>query len=104
MDIEKNREFLRKYRILLTKISRLKNMIKLCPENRQKYTREIKECTTLRDRIEGAIEAVDGDLLSEILSLKYMCGRTIEEISMDICYSKRQTERLHLRALSLVKT
>lgn len=104
MDIEKNREFLRKYRILLTKISRLKNMISLCPENRRKYLCEIKECTTLRDRIERAIEAVDGDLLSEILSLKYMCGKTIEEISMDICYSKRQTERLHIRALSLIKT
>lgn len=103
MDIEKSKEFLKKYRILIAKISRLKSMIKLCPENENRYLSEIKNCVSLRDRIENAINSVDGDILSEILSLKYMCGKTIEEISLDICYSKRQTERLHLQALSLLK-
>lgn len=103
MDIEKSREFLKKYRILITKISRLKNMISLCPENKKQYLSAIKECIAKRDSIERIINSVDGDILSEILSLKYMCGKTLEEISADICYSRRQTERMHLKALSLIK-
>lgn len=103
MDIEKNRDALKKYRILLSKITRLKNMITLCPENESKYLSEMKRCLSARDRIENAIDSVDGDILSEILSQKYMCGKTIEEISLDICYSKRQTERMHLKALTLIK-
>ncbi|MBO4733062.1 MAG: hypothetical protein J5662_01160 [Clostridia bacterium] len=103
MDVEKNKNALKKYRVLLTKISRLKGMIPLCPENKEKYIREIKRCTAARDEIERAIESVDGDILSEILSLKYMCGKTIEEISLDICYSRRQTERMHVKGLTLIK-
>ena len=103
MDIEKNREYLRKYRILLAKISRLHSMVKLCPENKKRYLTEIKECVAKRDSIENIIAGVDGDILSEILSLKYMCGKTIEEIAADICYSSRHTERLHIRALGLIK-
>lgn len=103
MDIENKRQTLKKYRILITKISRLKNMIRLCPEKKSAYSREIVGCAALRDKIERAINAVDDDILSEILALKYMCGKTLEEISLDICYSKRQTERMHLKALNLVK-
>lgn len=103
MDIEYIKNSLRKYRVLLAKISRLKNMIDLCPENEERYSREIKDCTAARDKIERAIEAVDGDILTEILSLKYMCGKTIEEISADICYSRRHTERMHKKGLLMVK-
>ena len=88
---------------MLTKISRRKNMIVICPENKNRYLSEINECVKLRDRIENAINSVDGDILTEILSLKYMCGKTLEEIALDICYSKRQTERLHARALNAIK-
>ena len=102
MDIERIKNELKKYRVLLTKISRLKNMIPLCPENKERYIREICLCRSARDRIEKAINAVDGDILTEILSLKYMCGKTIDEISVDICYSRRQTERMHLKALTLI--
>ncbi len=103
MDIDKSREHLKKYRILISKISRLKNMILMCPENEKRYSGEIKECITERDDIENAINKVDGGILTEILSLKYMCGKTLEEIALDICYSKRQTERLHLKALKIIK-
>ena len=99
MDIEYKRKFLQKYRILITKISRLKDMINICPENRNRYLSEIEQCIRVRDGIENAINKVDGDILTEILSLKYMCGKTLEEIALDICYSKRQTERLHIKAL-----
>ena len=78
-------------------------MILLCPENAERYSCEIETCTKARDRIERAIEAVDGDILTEILSLKYMCGMSIEEISAEICYSRRHTERMHRKALTLIK-
>ena len=103
MDIDKNRETLKKYRILISKISRLKNMILMCPENEKQYSGEIKECIAERNSIENAINKVDGGILTEILSLKYMCGKTLEDIALDICYSKRQTERLHLKALRIIK-
>lgn len=103
MDIEKNRSALKKYRVLLTKISRLKSMILLCPENKKRYADEIDRCVKARDKIETAIDRVDGDIFTEILSLKYMCGKTIEEIALDICYSKRQTERMHLKGLTMIK-
>ena len=103
MDIEKNKARLKRYRILISKIARLKSMIALCPENGERYEGEIHNCISERDSIEEAINRVDGGVLSEILSLKYMCGKTLEEIALDICYSKRQTERLHLKALSALK-
>ncbi|MBO4693010.1 MAG: hypothetical protein J5659_01260 [Clostridia bacterium] len=103
MGIDENRERLKKYRILISKIARLKNMLKLCPENERRYKCEIKNCIVERDNIENAISRVDGDVMTEILSLKYMCGKTLEEIALDICYSKRQTERLHLKALAAIK-
>lgn len=103
MDINENREKLKRYRVLISKISRLKSMINLCPENKKKYSGEIKQCISERNNIENAIERVDGGILTEILSLKYMCGKTLEEIALDICYSKRQTERLHIKALGAIK-
>ena len=75
----------------------------MCPENDKRYSGEIKKCIAERDGIENDINRVDGGILTEILSLKYMCGKTLEEIAFDICYSKRQTERLHLKALKAIK-
>ena len=103
MDVDKSREKLKKYRVLISKIARLKSMTAMCPENRKRYSGEIKGCIAERDGIESAINKVDGDIMTEILSLKYMCGKTLEEIAADICYSRRQTERLHLKALGLIK-
>ncbi|MBR4910161.1 MAG: hypothetical protein IKZ47_02410 [Clostridia bacterium] len=99
MDIDFVREYLKKYRFLITRISRLKSMVKLCPEKKREYLSEAKRCAGERDEIEAVINSADGGLLSEILALKYMCGRTIDDISAEICYSRRQTERLHIKAL-----
>lgn len=103
MDIEKSREKLKKYRVLISKIARLKGMENMCPENRSRYRKEENACITERDKIEAAINRIDGGILTEILSLKYMCGKSLEEIAFDICYSKRQTERLHIKALRAIK-
>lgn len=99
MTVDEKKNYLKHYRVLLCRIKRLREMIKLYPENTGSYKNGIEESQTLRQKIENEIERVDGGLLTEILSLKYICGKTVEEIALNICYSKRQTERLHLKAL-----
>ena len=81
------------------KIKRLKSMKDISPDKSQKYDEIINKCILLRDEIESKIKSVDGGILSEILFQKYIFGKTLEEISYILNYSKRQTERLHLRAL-----
>ena len=99
MEIEEKKIYLKKYRVLQSKIERMREMIRLCPENAEKYAVKINESIELRDKIEREIDLVDGDVLSEVLSQKYICGKSLEQISYMINYSKRQVERLHLRAL-----
>ena len=64
-----------------------------------KYRRLIAQAEAIRRDIEEKIEKTDGGLLSEILYLKYVLGKTLYEISFAINYSQRQTERLHCMAL-----
>lgn len=104
MTVEEKREYLKNYRIQYAKIRRLKEMMEICPDKKDKYLLEIKSARKLRDRIETEIENVDGGILSEILSLKYMCGKSLEEISYEMNYCKRQIERLHIRALEKFST
>ena len=99
MSVDEAREYLKRYRLLQAKITRLELLMSECPEKREKYLKELNLATTLRDGIEDSIDAVDGGILSEILSQKYICGRSLEEIGYLINYSKRQTERLHIKAL-----
>ena len=102
MNLDKKQVFLRQYRVLHTKIQRLEEMIRECPEKAEEYGEKLRECRRQRDIIEASIDAVDGDILSEILSLKYICGRSLEEISLSLNYSKRHIERLHTRALEKI--
>ena len=99
MEIEKGRKYLSKYRALVLKIGRLRAMKSINPEKAGAYENEIEKCTAVRDKIEEEIERTDGGILSEILAQKYICGRSLEEIALIIGYCKRQTERLHLKAI-----
>lgn len=99
VNLDEKREYLKRYRVLAARAGRMREMAKLCPENTERYNCDIKETIQLRDNIEKAVNAIDGGVLTEILSLKYICGKSLEEISFSIGYSKRQTERLHIRAL-----
>ena len=65
---------------------------------------EIEKCKALRIKIENEISAMDDELLKEVLFLKYVCGKNLEEVSYFINYSKRQTERFHKAALEKFKT
>ena len=96
---EEAKKYLSLYLLQHIKIQRLEDQIALCPEKADKYRRLIAQAEAIRRDIEEKIEKTDGGLLSEILYLKYVLGKTLYEISFEINYSQRQTERLHCMAL-----
>lgn len=91
--------YLKSYLLQQSKISRLREMISINPDMKEEYEKQIVRSKNLRKNIEYKISKVDDGLLSEILFQKYICGKTVEEISLIINYSKRQTERFHIAAL-----
>ncbi len=103
MNIEHKKEYLELYLIQHTKIRRLYEQIKKSPRAVFRYRRQIRKAERLRRKIEDRIDAVDGGILSEILSQRFLCGRTLEETAIILNYSKRHTERLYIRALEKIK-
>lgn len=93
------KEYLKKHLLQQKKINRLNDMLKLGLISNAEHKSEIKKCETIRQEIEDKITLTDGDILSEILFLKYACGKNLSEISYIINYSLRHTERLHKKAL-----
>lgn len=98
MNIEK-KKYLSLYMLQNEKIRRLNEMSINNPERKADYLLQIKEARVLREAIEQKIEKVDGGVLSELLFLKYVCGKTLLEISYELNYSVRHIERLHIKAL-----
>ena len=99
MTINDKKQYLSKYRLQQAKINRITEMLELFPDNKDKYREELINARLLRDRIEIEIEAIGDDTLCEILSQKYMCGKTLGEIAIYMNYSKRHIERLYRKAL-----
>lgn len=99
MTVGEKREFLRQYRVLTTKIKRIGEKLETATDRKEKYIKDINTARGIRDRIEDMIERVDGGILSEVLFQKYVCGKSIEATALTLNYSKRQIERLHLKAL-----
>ena len=96
---KEKKEYLSLYLLQSEKIRRLRETALQNPEEKEKYISQIKAAQTLRREIEDKIEAVDGGVLSELLYLKYVCGKTLMQISYELNYSVRQIERLHIKAL-----
>ena len=97
---EVKKEYLSLYLLQNEKIRRLNEMLNNNPEMEKEYMSKIKAAYALRGEIEEKIDAVDGGVLSELLYLKYVCGKTLLEISYALNYSVRQIERLHIKALN----
>ena len=57
MTVGEKREFLKKYRILVSKIKRLKEMLEGDTERKEKYIKEIGIARGIRDKIEDMIES-----------------------------------------------
>ena len=96
---KEKKEYLSLYLLKSEKIRRLRETALQNPEEKEKYILQIKTAQSLRREIEEKIEAVDGGVLSELLYLKYVCGKTLMQISYELNYSVRQIERLHIKAL-----
>ena len=96
---KQKKEYLSLYLLQNEKIRRLSETALQNPEDKEKYILQIESAQTLRREIEDKIESVDGGVLSELLYLKYVCGKTLMEISYELNYSVRQIERLHIKAL-----
>ena len=91
--------FLKEYLLQQSKIKRLGEMILTNPTKKALYTAQINKCNNICNNIENRILKLDDTILQEILIQKYICGKNLEEVSHSINYSKRHTERLHVKAL-----
>lgn len=103
MTTEEKKNQLALYRVQNLKIERLKLMLFKHPDRRAAYKSAIHRAERIRVQLEDAVEAVDGGILSEILFQKYFCDKSLAEIADRLCYSKRQIERLHIKALDLLE-
>ncbi len=97
--LKEKKKFLNHYLLQEAKINRLYEMIRINPIRKEEYESKIKRCKELRLEIEEKINNVDDELLCELLFEKYILGKTLEDISVILNYSKRHIERLHIRAL-----
>ncbi len=96
---EEKKNYLSRYLVLQAKINRLKEQSLINAENSEIYKREILKARNIRDNIEQGIMNMSSELESEILAQKYLLGKTLEETADILNYSKRQIERLHIKAL-----
>lgn len=60
----------------------------------------LNDCMETRKTIISQIENIGDSRLYYILAAKYIEGKTLQEIGDDMTYTKRQTIRLHKKALS----
>lgn len=96
---EEKRNYLSRYLVLQAKINRLKQQSLINEEKEEIYKKEIHKAKTVRDNIEEGIMNMSSEIESEILAQKYLLGKTLEETADILNYSKRQIERLHIKAL-----
>lgn len=96
---EEKIRFLKQYLLQQAVITRLNALLSLHPERKEFYKEKIRNAEALREKIERQIETVPDITLKEILYQKYIFGKTLEEISFILNYSKRHIERLHIKAL-----
>ncbi len=100
---EEKTKFLKGYLVLFAKIERFKEMCNMFPERKNYYELQIEKTRKVIEKIEESIKKIDDGILSEILFQKYILGRSLETVSYELNYSKRQIERLHIIALEKLK-
>ena len=66
-------------------------------------TNKIDELVDTQSDIKMAIGKVEDSTLRTLLTYRYLCGKTWEQIAVDMGYSYMHVCRLHGKALGLVK-
>ncbi len=93
------KSYLNSYLLMGATIHTLNEMIFRNPSQKNRYLKKIEKLERTRNEIENKISKIEDQRLRIILYEKYICGRTLEEISLILNYSKRHIERLHISAL-----
>lgn len=101
--MNEKKKYLSLYMLQHARIERLGGMLEAGTGNQAECLAGIRKANELRNEIERKIKEVDGGVLSELLFLKYVCGKPLLEISFILNYSVRHTERLHKKALEKLK-
>ncbi len=101
--MNEKKKYLSLYMLQHARIERLVGMLETGTGNQAECLAGIRKANELRNEIERKIKEVDGGVLSELLYLKYVCGKPLLEISFILNYSVRHTERLHKKALEKLK-
>ena len=65
--------------------------------------RDMDRLIEVKREIVTVINTVDDVVLRTLLEKRYLCGATWEEISVDLCFNRRWTFRLHDKALEAVQ-
>lgn len=97
---KQKKEYLKRYLLQEAKIARFKQMNYI---DKNTLKNKITEAENLRLEIEIKINSLDNELLIELLYQKYILGKTLDEISIILNYSKRHIERLHVKALEKIE-
>lgn len=101
--MNEKKKYLSLYMLQHARIERLVGMLETGTGNQAECLAGIRKANELRNEIERKIKEVDGGVLSELLYLKYVCGKPLLEISFILNYSVRHTERLHKKALEKLR-
>lgn len=98
--LRQKKEYLKRYLLQEAKIARFKQMDYI---DKKTLKTKICEAENIRSEIEIKINSLDNELLIELLYQKYILGKTLDEISIILNYSKRHIERLHVKALEKIE-
>ena len=98
-ELEKKKEYLSLYPLQQARIRRYDILTLRNRDKKKKYKAKAQEARLIRDCIEKDIESIEDKRESEVLAQKYLCGLSLEETAEILNYSKRQVERIHLKAL-----
>lgn len=83
---------------------RIPRSVEKIMELEQQIDAEIDRKVDMRTAIENAIAGVADEKLQDVLRMKYIDGKTIEEIADDMNYDLRWVKRLHARAIDQLAT
>ena len=97
------KEYLKQYMYQESVIRSLNQLAVINPEKKDIYRDKISQALEIRSDIEQKISSVEDTVLREVLYNKYIFGKTLEEISYILNYSKRHIERLHIKALEKIE-